>query len=56
VYSQGIFSALIDARVQELHRAARPIARPRLAGTIPRWTAALASFVNPVVQPARVAR
>jgi len=54
VHSSFVYSALIDARVEELHRAARPVASPRTAATatskIHRWTATLATYLKSAIQ------
>jgi hypothetical protein len=52
VYSPAIYNSLIDARIEDLHRAARPLAISRSAkpasGKIRHWTAALANYLKPV--------
>ncbi len=54
MHSSFVYSALIDARVEELHRAARPVASPRTAATstskIHRWAATLATYLKPAIQ------
>jgi hypothetical protein len=54
VHSSFVHSALIDARVEELHRVARPVASPRTAATatskIRRWTATLANHLKPAIE------
>jgi hypothetical protein len=54
MHSSFVYSALIDARVEELHRAARPVAGPRTAATsirkIHRWTATLATYLTSAIQ------
>ena len=54
MHSSFAYSALIDARVEELQRAARPVASPRTAATVAskihRWTATLATYLKPAIQ------
>jgi hypothetical protein len=54
VHSSFVHSALIGARVEELHRAARPVASPRTAATatseIRRWTATLGTRLKPAIE------
>ena len=54
VHSSFDYSALIDARVEELHRVARPVASPRTAATsankIHRCAATLATYLKPAIQ------
>lgn len=60
VHSSSVYSAMIDARVEELHRAARPVASPRSAaistGKIHRWAATLATYLKPAIQTPPAAR
>jgi hypothetical protein len=59
VYSPTIYNALIEARIDELHRAVGPVAGSGAVGAaadrIRHWTEALATYFKPAVQtiPAR---
>ncbi len=47
MYSSAINSALVNSRIDELHRDAQPFARPRIADTVKRCASALAGYLRP---------
>jgi hypothetical protein len=58
MYSAAIHRALANARIDELHRDARPIVSPRIAGVVKhqihRCTSVLATYFRPTMPGAPI--
>jgi hypothetical protein len=58
MYSPAIYGALVNSRIDELHRDARPVVRPQIAGAVKhlvhRCTPALAAYFRPTMPGAPV--